>query len=70
MINLPEWLVVGALGVFVAVIGWGIQRMVAAYDCMSKNLTRMTEKVAGIEQQLIVMNGRISKSEKWQEERT
>ena len=70
MISLPEWLVVGVLGVLVAVIGWGIQRMVASYDCMSRSIVEMTKRVAGIEQQMIVMNGRISKGEKWQEDRT
>lgn len=63
MVSIPEWFVVGFLGVLVMVVGWGAARMVSAYD-------RLCASVVAIEKQMVLMNGRIAKGERWQEERS
>ena len=63
MISVPEWMVVGLLGVLVMIAGWAARRMVKAYDTLR-------EDVCEIKRQMMTMNGRIAKSERWQEERS
>ena len=57
--TVPEWLVVGVFSVFVAVIGWGIKRIVATND-------QTNETLSGISRHLATMNGRLGKVEQWQ----
>lgn len=58
--TVPEWLVVWIFGIFVAVIGWGIQRLVRAND-------ETNQALGSIGTQLATMNGRLGKSEQWQQ---
>ena len=63
MVPVPEWFIVGFLGIMAMIIGWWAKRMVSAYDQLVVDTTE-------IKVQLIKMNGRIAKSEQWQAERS
>lgn len=58
--NLPEWLVVGILGLFVAVSGWGIKRLIETNDDTNRALKAMNDHLGKI-------NGRLGKTEQWQQ---
>lgn len=59
--GIPEWVVVGMLGVIGTVAWWGIRRIVAGQDAINETLTTISERLATI-------NGRVGKMETWAEQ--
>ena len=56
--TVPEWVVITVLTAIGVVFWWGVKRLVKANDDTSLSL-------AGINNNLSVMNGRLGKSEMW-----
>ena len=56
--NIPEWVMILLVSGILTVLGWGVMRLVSAYDATSAALVKIGVQLAGV-------NGRLEKSEQW-----